>query len=192
MIQRRAIPKAVRDQVLTEYKHRCAMCGEAHPQLHHIDEDPSNNDPLNLIPLCPNCHLTGQHNPHQALDTDKLRFFRIHKHPLILKAQFHPLFTRLRFLDEAEIQEIRQLTSSAEELVHLVEMHVMGAFYAKQINELVRMRSPSRITVIGDPGSERRRAQSIQEDHQRYRIQLTHVRDRVHELVVEMLAYQTW
>jgi hypothetical protein len=192
MVERRPIPKAVREQVLKEYKHHCAICNQDHPQLHHIDEDPSNNDPLNLIPLCPNCHLTGLHNPHQALDGGKLKFFRIHKHSLILKPQFHPLFTRLGFLDLAESQAIKELTAAAGELVDLVRMHQMGEFYGKQIEPLVRIRRSPSITIIGDPISERIREEGRIDDEEQYRRQLAANRERVHQLVVEMLAYQQW
>jgi 5-methylcytosine-specific restriction endonuclease McrA len=73
---RPAIPKAVRESVLSEFNHRCAVCGEDKPQVHHIDEDPSNNDPMNLIPLCPNCHLIDQHNPTVPINARRLRLFR--------------------------------------------------------------------------------------------------------------------
>jgi uncharacterized protein with HEPN domain len=192
MVQRRPIPKAVREQVLKEYNHRCAICGEDHPQLHHIDEDPSNNEALNLIPLCPNCHLNGQHNPHQALDEDKLRFFRVYKHPLILKPQFHPLFIRLKFLENPATEEIKRLNAAAADLIDLVKMHEMGEFYAKKIGHLVSMRRTSGITIIGNRASELRRDQRRRADQVKYREQLASVRERVHALVVEMLAYQSW
>src|SRR5256885_12038233 len=94
-----AIPRDMRDKVLKEFHHKCAICGEADPQLHHIDENPSNNDQMNLIPLCPKCHLSDQHNPTKSIETDKLRLFRQFKDLAILKPQFHPLFIRLRFLN---------------------------------------------------------------------------------------------
>ena len=192
MAARKPIPKSTRDAVLKEYNHRCAICGLDHPQLHHIDEDPSNGDPLNLLPLCPNCHLTGQHNPHQALGPEKLRFFRVHKHPAILKPQFHPLFVRLRFLDAAETDEIKTLSAAADDLVHLIKMHAMGEFYASQVGKLVKMRHTPGITVIGDRASELARERRHQADQARYREQLSTVRTKVQELVVEMLAYQQW
>lgn len=41
-------------------EHKCAICGwdkdERVLQVHHIDEDRSNNDLTNLIILCPTCH----------------------------------------------------------------------------------------------------------------------------------------
>jgi ubiquitin len=192
MAERRPIPKAVREQVMKEYKHHCAICGRDHPQLHHIDEDPSNNNPLNLIPLCPNCHMNGEHNPHEALGSGKLSFFRIHKHPFILKPQFHPLFTRLGFLDWSESLEYTQLTDAADELVRLIRMHAMGEFYAEQVGALVRMRRAKVLTARSALDSVRRMAQQEIADRKQYPIQLASNRERVHKLVVEMLAYQQW
>lgn len=41
------------------YKHKCSICGleeECCLQIHHIDEDRSNDAPDNLIIVCANCH----------------------------------------------------------------------------------------------------------------------------------------
>ena len=55
----------VRRKVIEDKGSSCEKCGWSakHPktgsplvQVHHIDEDKSNNDPENLIILCPNCH----------------------------------------------------------------------------------------------------------------------------------------
>jgi hypothetical protein len=91
------IPAPIREQVLKEYNHLCAVCGEVNPQLHHIDEDPSNNNPMNLIPLCPNDHLIDVHNPTQPIEPGKLRLLRKYKDPTVLTPQFHPLFVRKNF-----------------------------------------------------------------------------------------------
>jgi hypothetical protein len=40
---RQPIPRNIREKILNEYNHRCAKCGSDKPQIHHIDEDPSNN-----------------------------------------------------------------------------------------------------------------------------------------------------
>ena len=50
---------AVRREVLIEASYRCAVprCLTALAiDVHHIDENASNNDPSNLIALCPTCH----------------------------------------------------------------------------------------------------------------------------------------
>ena len=68
---RKVIPQPVQNAVLKEFNHRCAFCGKDRPHLHHIDEDPSNNDALNIIPLCPNCHVTDQHDASNAIPIAK-------------------------------------------------------------------------------------------------------------------------
>ena len=82
--KRVTIPQSIRAQVLEEFNHRCARCGVDHPQIHHIDETPSNNDPLNLIPSCANCHLIDEHNPTRKIEKGILKLFRTYK-DLILK-----------------------------------------------------------------------------------------------------------
>jgi HNH endonuclease len=49
----------VRREILIEASYRCAVprCMTALAiDVHHIDENPANNDPSNLIALCPTCH----------------------------------------------------------------------------------------------------------------------------------------
>ena len=212
------IPQKTRDQVLKEFRSKCAMCGMYDPQLHHIDEDPSNNDPINLIPLCPNCHLTDQHNPTQAIDPVKLRLFRQCKDPTILTPQFHPLFKRMRFLFEIQLdcdadQMIKQsdeATTQSWELVKFVEYLQMGEFYSNQIERLVRRPKRERASIpqadYGDPDAlcMSRQSRKVTADHQvrrpnpreseagRYCEQLCEVRDKVVELVLELIRYQRW
>lgn len=42
---------------LLHWKHECVVCGfDKIVAIHHIDENHNNNNPRNLIPLCPNHH----------------------------------------------------------------------------------------------------------------------------------------
>jgi hypothetical protein len=53
------IPTSVRREILIEASYRCAVprCMTAIAiDVHHIDENPANNNPSNLIALCPTCH----------------------------------------------------------------------------------------------------------------------------------------
>ena len=49
-----------RQRAFDVYEHKCVVCGydeeERILEVHHIDEDRSNNDVSNLCILCPNCH----------------------------------------------------------------------------------------------------------------------------------------
>jgi hypothetical protein len=189
--ERVVIPPKIRDAVLSEFNHRCAICGTDKPHLHHIDEDPSNNDPMNLLPLCPNCHLIDQHNPTARLDPAKLSLFRTYKDPTILTPEFEPLFRQLRFLDRIEdTSEIKKLESQVSELCGFVHALEMGAFYGKQIEKLTE--PPKRAYTVRLGGSDPEHAAAVRRDQQEYREQLRQARNQVYDLVVELLRYQRW
>jgi hypothetical protein len=186
MKTRKDPPKALRERIAREFNHRCAICGAPDPQFHHIDENPSNNDPLNLLPLCPNCHLTDHHNPTAPADPRKLRLFREHKDPTILSSQFHPLFNRLIFLDSiSDSSDIGRLERSARELVEFVSSLKMGEFYAGQMSALITRPRRSGLTWPRETNARLR-------DAQRYRDQLRAKRTRIYSLAVELLRYQPW
>jgi hypothetical protein len=189
--KRVVIPTKIRDAVLSEFNHRCAICGTDKPHLHHIDEDPSNNDPMNLLPLCPNCHLIDQHNPTARLDPAKLSLFRTYKDPTILTSEFEPLFRRLRFLDRIEdTSEINKLESQVVELCRFVYALEMGAFYGKQIEKLTE--PPKRAYTVRLGGPDPEHVAAARRDQQEYREQLRQARNQAYVLVVELLRYQRW
>lgn len=56
---RRKVPAKTRALLQKESQSRCPFCHNeevAHHEVHHIDENPANNDVFNLILLCRNCH----------------------------------------------------------------------------------------------------------------------------------------
>ena len=191
--QRVPVSKAVREKVLAEFNHRCAVCGADRPQIDHIDEDPSNNDPLNLLPLCPNCHLTDKHNPTSRIEIKKLALFRRFKDPVILSSQFHPLYLRLGFVASINLSDepVGSLEKQANELVNFVRALNMGSFYAQQLEG--HLKQPSRIYMRNlargyDPEYDRQ----VKENNRKYRQQLIDATDVVTRLVVELLRYQGW
>jgi hypothetical protein len=112
-----SVPISVRESVLREFNHRCAICGADRPQIHHIAENLGNNDPGNLLPICPNCHLTDQHNPTVPADPEKLALFRRYKDPAILAPQFEPLFARMKSLARiTDSDHTEELEKRAREL----------------------------------------------------------------------------
>ena len=190
---RENIPKAIKELVLKEYNHRCAICGGDRPQIHHIDESPNNNDQLNLIPLCPNCHLTDQHDPTQPVEPEKLSLFRKYKDPHILSPQFQPLFNRLRFLYTVdEDSNAVQLDRKAEELVEFINGMKMGSFYSKKIAKLARMHHIALPYLLNNSESMRQAAEHYMKDQRNYLEQLVNVREKIHSLVVEIIRYQDW
>lgn len=186
------IPKTTQETILKEYSHSCAICYAPNPQLHHIDENPSNNDPLNLIPLCPNHHLNGQHRPHNAIHPKRLLLFRIHKHPGILAARFTPLFNRILFLedipDDANGPELRD---AAETLCELVTEYQMGDFYVKRLKQILPF-LPSPDTFPYDERLQKQFEREAKEISKEYVAALRQVRAEIHRNIVEMLWYQPW
>lgn len=187
------IPKAVKEKVLNEFRHRCAVCGTDRPQLHHIDEDPSNNNKMNLIPLCPNCHLTDQHDPTQPFDPVQFTLFRKYKDPHILKPQFHPLFNRfLFFFALSADSDALKLDEKAEELIDFMSEMEMGSFYARKITDLIRMVHSPTVLLVGNPESERAWKEIRESDKRNYLSQLENNRDQAIDLIIETLRYQNW
>lgn len=190
---RTSIPKKTREAVLGEYNHRCGICGSDRPQVHHIDEDASNNEPENLLPLCPNCHLRDQHNPTHRMEIPKLQMFRRHKDPAILKPQFHPIYQRQKFLAGVAVNEepVDALERQSAELVEFVSSLEMGSFYGKRISELIGKLNRPFIMSLGagyDPKYEQQKRAARRD----YRTKLVSNRDAVQELLVELLRYQSW
>jgi hypothetical protein len=190
-----AIPKAVRESVLAEFNHRCEICGADRPQLHHLDENPANNTPENLLPLCANHHLTDQHNPTRAHEPRKLAIFRQYKDPAILKPQFQPIYDRLKpFFRPACELKYEEISEAAVDLIKFVgELH-MGNYYAAKLTELISaipFASPSVFNVLDDQ-SIRRMNEERKRSQDAYLLSIENSQSEVIRLVVELLRYQEW
>ena len=199
--QRIAIPKATKEEVLKEYKHLCALCrkSDSRPEVHHIDEDPSNNEVLNLIPLCPNCHTDKIHNAYNYIETGRLQLFRRYKHPLILAPQFLPLFHRMRFLETDLVESgYDELHKKVDELIRLVQTHDKGEFYATELESLLRFSSWGNFWISFDETEweiqERIREEALRkkEEDLVYGQLLQQSKEKLYELIIEMLSYQSW
>ena len=191
-MNRKAVPKQVRESVLKEFNHRCAICGAGKPQIHHIDQNSSNNEISNLLPLCPNCHLLDQHDPTTRINSKKLQLFRRFKDPAILSPQFEPLFRRGSFLlslDQASFNA-EETTAKAEELVAFVSALEMGQFYGQKIERLVEKPVSGGHWGINTTESEFEKLRT--EESEEYFKKLCECRDDAISLVVELLRYQSW
>lgn len=190
---RKTISKKITDALHKEYEHRCAVCGGSSPHIHHIDEDSSNNELLNLLPLCPNCHLSDQHNPTRKVEIRKLQLFRKYKDPAILKPQFHPIYTRQLFLETVMLSEepIDDIESQANELIEFIQSFEMGEFYGRRLNELIgplHQVFVMSFNSVPDPAYEKQlRATSIN-----YRQHIISNRESACKLIIELLRYQSW
>ena len=189
---RKAIPDSIKNKVLDEYNHRCAMCGCDRPHLHHIDEDATNNDPENLLPLCPNCHLIDQHNPTKKMDIEKLKLFRAYKDPAILNPQFEPIYRRFRYLLYVDNNEdnIDILAKSSHELIDLISSFTMGDFYGKQLSDLIK--PEGRVRVCFSDGPTWDEIEMDKKYNNRYRNMLIKNRNNAIALIIEQLRYQPW
>jgi hypothetical protein len=188
---RSAIPAATRERVLAEYRHRCAICGGDKPQVHHIDENPTNNDILNLPPLCPNCHLTDQHNPTEPVSPLKLGIFRRYKDPTILSPQFHPIFSRLSFLyASVEPTDAWALQANGNELVEFVAAFEMGDFYSRRIKALFDMSPVLQFIALNYANADS--DPRAKDEEAAYIRKVLEAREQVVAYCVELLRYQRW
>lgn len=190
--RRPTTPKATRDALLSEFNHRCAMCGADRPQIHHIDGDPANNTPGNLLPLCPNNHLLDSHNPTQPVEPDKLRLLRRFKDPLVLSPAFDPLFRRTLFLLQLSDIPFQQdvARSQVEELVAFVRALAMGVFYGDRLQQLLS--PPPNPGVWSENTSEWEFLQHREHGEREFHEKLLSNREAAVCLLVELLRYQTW
>lgn len=190
---RASVPSKTREALFAEYNHRCAIYGSDSPHIHHIDENHSNNDPQNLLPLCPNCHLRDQHNPTRKIEIPKLQLFREYKDPAILKPQFHPLFVRMSFLDSLQPgnDSVQDVEHHAIELIELVQAFEMGSFYGKRLTELIGPPARAFMKTLGS-GPDLRYEQQRREADRRYREKLLGNRVAAQALLIEQLRYQPW
>jgi len=147
----------------------------------------------NLLPLCPNCHLTDQHDPTVAIEPARLRMFRYYRDPAILLPQFQPLFIRMSFLKHIEPNEesVDAIHADVDELIAFVGSFKMGVFYAARLTELLGARTGPTLWFSGmESGSE---AEQRQRNRNRsYRDRLIACRENVAHLIVEQLRFQEW
>ena len=132
--RRTEIPKTTRAKVLREFSHLCAACARRDPELHHIDGDHNNHDPLNLIPLCSNDHRTEAHNPTQPIKPGIYTLLRIYHDPTVLDPRFQPLFHRIESLrNDLKNKDYDAISQSLETLCRFVGALEMGAFFSQEI-----------------------------------------------------------
>lgn len=61
------VPENMRLEILARCNNRCCICQTPFIVIHHLDNDPSNNDIDNLAPLCPNCHSQSHSSSRLAM-----------------------------------------------------------------------------------------------------------------------------
>lgn len=113
------IPKADAARVLFASDRTCCVCRTSgnRVQIHHIDDDPSNNVPANLAVLCFECHgdtqTTGGFGRH--LDAEQVHLYRDDWHQSVAARRVQNYRdTRDRIAEEDNI--VKYLTSLIERL----------------------------------------------------------------------------
>jgi hypothetical protein len=181
--------KKISDELMKEFNYRCAICGKDNPQIHHIDENPANNDPMNLIPICPNHHLLDVHNPTQPIDQRKLCLFRKYRDPAILSSMFHPLFIRMFFLfNIANDTTAYELEEKCEELIRFIAELEMGKFYSEKIKELTAF--PGRVITLDEYPPHYQQENMVYDNECRELLQNN--QEEIISLTIELLRYQNW
>ena len=190
--KRTSIPKQTAEAVMKEYRHKCAVCGRHSPQLHHLNEDPADNDANNLLPLCPNCHLQDAHDPTNRPEPKKLRLFRKFKDPLILDPRFHPIYRRMTFLqDQIGTPNTSIYKYRADELLHFIGQFQMGVFYKGKILDLLNNHHVHfclKRMIEGNPVEKAK----VQSDPILRSEAFEHRNEQIETLIVELIRYQGW
>ena len=75
---RSAVPEQLKREIIGRSNNRCCVCQTPFINIHHVDQDPSNNAPDNLAPLCPNCHSQAhaKGNMTVALTPERIKALR--------------------------------------------------------------------------------------------------------------------
>ena len=191
--KRTSAPRATADAVLKEFRNRCAICGRYEPQLHHIDQNPSNNAAENLIPLCPNCHLQDIHDPTSIIDSRKIQLFRRLKDPFILDSRFHPLWQRICRIADYESDDVAGYSYQflTSDLLKFISSLTMGQYYAYRLKSALRDPVEHMIAEV------RAKGETVEDAHE-FWMNLVDpeirefVNRQIEDICVEMLRYQDW
>lgn len=201
---RRKIPKAVVDKVKQEFHHRCALCRADYCEVHHIDEDPSNNDPDNLIPLCPNCHHGRVHGRGgHRIDAGALRRYRTIGNRFVATPAYDLLLRRTAYITSEQFHEMdwQQIDHAYQDLRSFVADLRFGKYFVEKLDRLMRPASPPNLvhaTIIG-PGhdvkaqreQQERKSRAVLEEHlAAYKRRLQEVVGEIADVLDEILMAQ--
>jgi hypothetical protein len=120
----------------------------------------------------------------------KLALFRQYKDPLILAAQFEPVFKRVLFLISVDTSDLDRFCSSTKDLVDFVKHLQMGSYYGQKIAGLLEYSFGPSIfsTADRDDENEQREVRNRTEFFETTAAN----RAQVLDLVMELLRYQSW
>ncbi|MCH8833048.1 MAG: HNH endonuclease [Thaumarchaeota archaeon] len=115
--EKQIIPPDKATQILFLSDRTCCVCRQKgkYVQIHHIDEDPSNNDINNLAVLCLECHTDTQvvGGFHRKLDQNQVKLYRKDWLATIAKQRAIE-FDEKEFSAEREAMDLKTATSLAD------------------------------------------------------------------------------
>ena len=126
------IPKVDAARVLFASDRTCCVCRTSGKkvQIHHIDDDPSNNSPTNLAVLCFECHgdtqTAGGFGRH--LDAEQVRLYRDDWHQNVAARRVQN-YRDTRDRIEQEDKRIRYLTTLIEQLQEHQDYITLASVY---------------------------------------------------------------
>jgi hypothetical protein len=135
------IPKADAAKVLFSSDRTCCVCrvGGKRVQIHHIDDDPSNNEFSNLSVLCFECHgetqLSGGFG--RQFDSEQVRLYRDDWHRIVADRRVEN-YRETRDDIAAEGNQIRYLTSLIETLREKKDYITLANVYDDMDNNQLR------------------------------------------------------
>lgn len=144
--------KKIRPEVIARDNSTCQFCGfraEKYQEVHHIDDDHSNNELSNLVTTCSLCHA----NHHLGFSGIKNRGTLIFLNPEwgMTQASINNIARLLWVSEDSEDQEIKNLCSdviaklercafAAKKLLGTNELSVLADFYLKMSSDLYATR----------------------------------------------------
>ncbi|MCF7944843.1 MAG: hypothetical protein K9L75_04835 [Spirochaetia bacterium] len=183
------IPKKIKEKVLKEFSNQCAICKKSSPELHHIDENPNNNDENNLIPLCPNCHSNYAHNPNKQFSEYKLFLFRKYRNRVVFSQNFEPLLSRSRFILESTDSYNKATIDQYKDLLKFIESFNNGNYYTNKLKELLDYHKYVRAVFSNSKNNfETSNNKELLEFIENVRLN----KDEAIKTIIEMAAYQGW
>jgi hypothetical protein len=135
------IPKAIAAKVLFSSDRTCCVCRIAGKkiQIHHVDDDPSNNDPVNLSVLCLDCHADTQVKGGfgRQLDAEQVTLYRDDWYRIVATRRVQA-YRDARDESMSEDSRIRYLTSLTEMLREKQDYVSLAGLYDDMENDELR------------------------------------------------------
>jgi hypothetical protein len=114
---RKHLAQALKDQLLLEVGLKCPVPKCTHEEgleIHHIDDDPSNDDPMNLLVLC------SFHHTQATYGRLSKRMCRDIKHMLIETG--HRSFSGVKYYNKEEFELLDSRTAFFNEAIRLISL----------------------------------------------------------------------